>query len=200
MSQNSNACPRVDIGGQAVMEGVMMRSPDAIAIAVRRPDHSIVVKRSEYTPLSTDDDVISTNNTKDNATLIKENESVTGFLNVMGTDPADWYKFTVTGEIGILDVKCASWRGMESVLLKEDGSAVEGGENLTSDNSLELPPGTYYLGYKYIQTDDPSGGRTYTISFSQQSKLTGITMDPEEKKAGDHTDDEIPVENKAEQI
>ena len=52
MSQNSNACPRVDIGGQAVMEGVMMRSPDAIAIAVRRPDHSIVVKRSEYTPLS----------------------------------------------------------------------------------------------------------------------------------------------------
>lgn len=134
----------------------------------------------EYIPLSTDDDVISTNNTKDNATLIKENESVTGFLNVMGTDPADWYKFTVTGEIGILDVKCASWRGMESVLLKEDGSAVEGGENLTSDNSLELAPGTYYLGYKYIQTDDPSGGRTYTISFSQQSKLTGISLDPEE--------------------
>ena len=27
-----------------------------------------------------------------------------------------------------------------------------------------------------------------------------VTMDPEEKKAGDHTDDEIPVENKAEQI
>ena len=134
----------------------------------------------EYIPLSTDDDIISTNNTKENATLIEENESVTGFLNVMGTDPADWYKFTVTGEIGILDVKCASWRGMESVLLKEDGSAVEGGENLTSDNSLELAPGTYYLGYKYIQTDDPSGGRTYTISFSQQSKLTGITMDPEE--------------------
>lgn len=134
----------------------------------------------ECIPLSSDDDIISTNNTKENATLIKENESVTGFLNVMGTDPADWYKFTVTGEIGILDVKCASWRGMESVLLKEDGSAVEGGENLTSDNSLELAPGTYYLGYKYIQTDDPSGGRTYTISFSQQSKLTGISLDPEE--------------------
>ena len=97
----------------------------------------------------------------------------------LSTD-TDWYKFTVTGEIGILDVKCASWRGMESVLLKEDGSAVEGGENLTSDNSLELAPGTYYLGYKYIQTDDPSGGRTYTISFSQQSKLTGISLDPEE--------------------
>ncbi len=42
------ACPRVDIGGQAVMEGVMMKAPDAIAIAVRRPDDSIVVKRKEY--------------------------------------------------------------------------------------------------------------------------------------------------------
>ena len=27
-----------------------------------------------------------------------------------------------------------------------------------------------------------------------------VTMDPEEKKAEDHADDEIPVENKAEQI
>lgn len=44
------ACPRVDIGGQAVMEGVMMKSPDAIAISVRRPDGSIIVKRKEYIP------------------------------------------------------------------------------------------------------------------------------------------------------
>ncbi len=42
------SCKRVDIGGQAVMEGVMMKSPNAIAVAVRRPDHSIVVKRSPY--------------------------------------------------------------------------------------------------------------------------------------------------------
>ncbi len=48
---NQLACPRVDIGGQAVMEGVMMRSPDAVAIAVRRPDGSIVVKRDDYVPL-----------------------------------------------------------------------------------------------------------------------------------------------------
>lgn len=41
-------CPRVDIGGQAVMEGVMMKAPDAIAIAVRRPDGTIVVKRRTY--------------------------------------------------------------------------------------------------------------------------------------------------------
>lgn len=37
-----------DIGGQAVMEGVMMKSPDAIAIAVRRPDGKIVLKRDPY--------------------------------------------------------------------------------------------------------------------------------------------------------
>lgn len=46
------ACPRVDIGGQAVMEGVMMKSPDAIAITVRRPDGTMVVKRDAYVPLS----------------------------------------------------------------------------------------------------------------------------------------------------
>ena len=45
------SCP-VDIGGQAVMEGVMMRAPNRVAIAVRRPDHSIVVKADPYVPLS----------------------------------------------------------------------------------------------------------------------------------------------------
>lgn len=53
MSKNKNQqCPRVDIGGQAVMEGVMMRSPDKIAIAVRRPNGNIVIKCDEYVPLS----------------------------------------------------------------------------------------------------------------------------------------------------
>jgi uncharacterized protein YqhQ len=37
-----------DIGGQAVLDGVMMKAPDAIAVAVRRPDRSIVVNREEY--------------------------------------------------------------------------------------------------------------------------------------------------------
>ncbi len=50
--QKDAKCPRVDIGGQAVLEGVMMKSPDAIAIAVRRPDKSIVIKRDAYTPIS----------------------------------------------------------------------------------------------------------------------------------------------------
>lgn len=52
MAKETKSCPRVDIGGQAVMEGVMMRSPDATAIAVRRADKTIVVKRDEYVPLS----------------------------------------------------------------------------------------------------------------------------------------------------
>ncbi len=48
MIKQQNGCKRVDIGGQAVMEGVMMKAPDAIAIAVRRPDHTIVVRRNDY--------------------------------------------------------------------------------------------------------------------------------------------------------
>lgn len=33
------------VGGQAVMEGVMMKAPNAYAVAVRQPDDNIVVKR-----------------------------------------------------------------------------------------------------------------------------------------------------------
>jgi len=40
-----------DIGGQAVIEGVMMRAPNSLVIAVRRPDHEIVVRRERLTPL-----------------------------------------------------------------------------------------------------------------------------------------------------
>ncbi len=48
-NENSGAsCPRADIGGQAVLDGVMMKSPDAIAVAVRRPNGDIVVKREDY--------------------------------------------------------------------------------------------------------------------------------------------------------
>lgn len=43
---------RPDIGGQAVMEGVMMKSPDAIAVAVRRADGEVVVERDSYVPLA----------------------------------------------------------------------------------------------------------------------------------------------------
>ena len=42
----------VDIGGQAVLEGVMMKGPEAIAIAVRRENGDIVVSRETYEPLS----------------------------------------------------------------------------------------------------------------------------------------------------
>ena len=47
-TENGAACPRADIGGQAVLDGVMMKSPDAVAVAVRRPNGDIVVKREAY--------------------------------------------------------------------------------------------------------------------------------------------------------
>lgn len=37
------------IGGQAVMEGVMMKNKDQYAVAVRKPDHDIVVEVKSYT-------------------------------------------------------------------------------------------------------------------------------------------------------
>ena len=36
------------IGGQAVLEGVMMKNKDAYAVAVRKPDGNIEVKTDEY--------------------------------------------------------------------------------------------------------------------------------------------------------
>ncbi len=42
---------KLDVGGQAVLEGVMMRGPRSMVIAVRRADGSILVKDSEWVPL-----------------------------------------------------------------------------------------------------------------------------------------------------
>jgi len=41
---------KINVGGQAVIEGVMMRAPRAMAIAVRRPTGEIVVKKKEMVP------------------------------------------------------------------------------------------------------------------------------------------------------
>lgn len=42
----------INIGGQAIIEGVMMRSPDRVAVAVRRPDGKIVLKNDPYISLT----------------------------------------------------------------------------------------------------------------------------------------------------
>ncbi|MCL1592900.1 MAG: DUF1385 domain-containing protein [Actinomycetia bacterium] len=44
--------PGAAVGGQAVIEGVMMRAPDAWAVAARRPDGVIEAKRNELPALS----------------------------------------------------------------------------------------------------------------------------------------------------
>lgn len=41
---------QVSIGGQAVLEGVMMKNDDKYAIAIRKPDNEIEVKISEFKP------------------------------------------------------------------------------------------------------------------------------------------------------
>ncbi len=42
----------IKVGGQAIIEGVMMRSPDRIAVAVRRPDGKILLKNNLYRSLT----------------------------------------------------------------------------------------------------------------------------------------------------
>ena len=42
---------KVNVGGQAVIEGVMMRSPHSFAVAVRTPDGAIVVRESPWESL-----------------------------------------------------------------------------------------------------------------------------------------------------
>jgi len=50
---NSNASPEdILVGGQAVIEGVMMRTPNAYAVAVRRADGSMEVKKEPVKRLS----------------------------------------------------------------------------------------------------------------------------------------------------
>jgi uncharacterized protein YqhQ len=44
--------PGLNVGGQAVIEGVMMRSPDTVSTAVRRPDGEIVVKNEKFISLT----------------------------------------------------------------------------------------------------------------------------------------------------
>ena len=36
---------KINVGGQAVIEGVMMRSPDYVSVAVRKANGKIILKR-----------------------------------------------------------------------------------------------------------------------------------------------------------
>ena len=44
-----NSSEKIQVGGQAVIEGVMMRSPEYVSVAVRKADGQIVLKRDRYT-------------------------------------------------------------------------------------------------------------------------------------------------------
>lgn len=43
---------KLPVGGQAVIEGVMIRAPEVVSIAVRKPDGTIVVKREGFTSVT----------------------------------------------------------------------------------------------------------------------------------------------------
>jgi uncharacterized protein YqhQ len=52
LSRKGYRVPGLNVGGQAVIEGVMMRSPHTISTAVRRPDGEIVVKNEKFISLT----------------------------------------------------------------------------------------------------------------------------------------------------
>ena len=43
---------KINVGGQAVLEGVMMRSPKALVVAVRKPDGEVAIKEAAWRSLS----------------------------------------------------------------------------------------------------------------------------------------------------
>ena len=49
MKQEKNACPakKTSIGGQALIEGIMMRGPKMSAMAVRNPEGKIILEKWE---------------------------------------------------------------------------------------------------------------------------------------------------------
>lgn len=49
---NSSETPRNEVGGQALLEGVMIRTRTGYAVAARRADGAIVLHQIPYTPLS----------------------------------------------------------------------------------------------------------------------------------------------------
>ena len=56
MSKKTNF---TSIGGQALIEGVMMKGPDKVGIAVRKSDGEIVTKVNEYTPVTKKHKILS---------------------------------------------------------------------------------------------------------------------------------------------
>lgn len=54
MKNTSNSSSKINfaIGGQAILEGVMMRSPHHYVMAVRAPDHKIVIETRTYVSLT----------------------------------------------------------------------------------------------------------------------------------------------------
>jgi uncharacterized protein YqhQ len=53
MSSTTSPEAELLVGGQALIEGVMMRSPDAYGVAVRRPDGSLAFQRGKVASLAT---------------------------------------------------------------------------------------------------------------------------------------------------
>ena len=51
VQNNSQKDKEMNVGGQAVIEGVMMRSPKSYAVAVRKPDKTVILREQPWEPV-----------------------------------------------------------------------------------------------------------------------------------------------------
>jgi uncharacterized protein YqhQ len=88
----------MQVGGQAVIEGVMMRAPRFVATAVRRTNGSITVRRDKYTPLSDKSPIFKLPVLRGAAALIE--------MLVIGLRTLNW-----SAEIALLDAEAGDGQG-----------------------------------------------------------------------------------------
>ena len=51
MIENNKVVKKTNIGGQALIEGIMMKGPKNIATAVRTPEGEIVIRKNSINPM-----------------------------------------------------------------------------------------------------------------------------------------------------
>lgn len=96
------------IGGQAVIEGVMMRSPHFVAVAVRKPNRQILIKNKPYSGISSRFPILRRPVLRGVVTLI---ESLS-----LGTDALSYAAQVATSEDGQEAEEVSSWAMTLSLL------------------------------------------------------------------------------------
>ena len=100
MSKKENCCPKVSVGGQALIEGIMMQGPKGAAMSVRLPDGTIVeepLKALSSLPAEHPYSIIGAEQTSAYADQAKKFFEECG-IKVNGSSARNSWRITPTGE------------------------------------------------------------------------------------------------------